>query len=494
MTVARAQTPDSDYLLTGDIGGTNSRMSLYAVAKQPEEQRPLLVIHYKNNEVLPPAVRSNPNAFADNVIVPFLRECWGREVFHPAGKVIACFATAGVVTNNRVNLTNLDNLLIDGDAIMTRARQAAASFEESSHRPSEPPADDIPWYLGTIISCTIINDFVAQGYGCLTLKSHECLHLYGPPLDFFQNDAQPDGHGENHIPSSSSSSSSAGPKVCVGAGTGLGECYLTPTPTTSTPVAYTCFPSEGGHVEFAPRNELEFALCQYLQKRYDSPQRVSVERIVSGLGLVNCYEFLTEYYPEQIDETVHSAITANPDDAARIIAQQAKQDLQNAELASPSLCQQAMSLMMCAYGCEVGSAALKWIPTGGLFITGGIAPKNMEYMKGADSDFIQSYQKKGRVSGVLKLIPLYLATVEDLGIRGAYQAAWMEYERLVSIAPMRTSTTISAGPSKITWNLQTWLSNKKTTNAGITEWWFPMTMTAAVGAVAVGMMYLRKRE
>lgn len=128
---------------------------------------------------------------------------------------------------------------------MTRARQAAASFEESSHRPSEPPADDIPWYLGTIISCTIINDFVAQGYGCLTLKSHECLHLYGPPLDFFQNDAQPDGHGENHIPSSSSSSSSAGPKVCVGAGTGLGECYLTPTPTTSTPVAYTCFPSEG---------------------------------------------------------------------------------------------------------------------------------------------------------------------------------------------------------------------------------------------------------
>ena len=246
----------------------------------------------------------------------------------------------------------------------------------------------------------------------MTLQSSEVRHLHGPKVKPEQL--------------------TTGPKVCVGAGTGLGECYLTQTNDLGD---YTCFPSEGGHVEYAPRNDQEVSLFKYLSKKFESRHRISVERVVSGKGLANVYDFLAFANPKKIDQAVHDEFLKAGDEQGRVVAVNAK---------AGTLCREAMSIMMSAYGCEVGSAAIKWIPVGGLFVTGGLTPKNIDFIQGADTDFMKSYRHKGRVSPVLERIPLYAVMVEDLGVRGAHKAALMEYERLycggkAAASPSKTS-------------------------------------------------------
>lgn len=124
------------------------------------------------------------------------------KVSHPP--FTACLAIAGPVRDNRVRLTNRDSWLIDGNEL-------AKAFH--------------------IHSVSLVNDFLAMGYGLLTLdKAKECVVLQQG--EYQQSNSQP--------------------MACVGAGTGLGECYLTPDRHGK----YTCFPCEGGHTDFAPRDQV----------------------------------------------------------------------------------------------------------------------------------------------------------------------------------------------------------------------------------------------
>lgn len=82
-----------------------------------------------------------------------------------------------------------------------------------------------------------------------------------------------------------------------------------------------------------------------------------------------------------------------------------------------------------AYGSEVGSAGVKFIPTGGLYVTGGLTPKNMKFIEGQDSPFMKAYNDKGRVGPILEGIPLFAVLVEDLGVRGAHKSAQLECDR-----------------------------------------------------------------
>ncbi|GAX13103.1 glucokinase [Fistulifera solaris] len=375
------------YLLTGDIGGTNSRISLY----DPAIKEPLFVHFFRNAEHLPEKSLSDPNAFAQNILTPFLRDHCGS-IFETGESIAinACLASAGLVQGNAVRLTNLGNLLIDGNAIAS----------STTNR-----------YLESIVSCRIVNDFVAQGYGCLTLTQDEVIYLSGP----YEN--------LQHLPE--------GPKVCVGAGTGLGECYLTPSPS-----GYVCHPSEGGHVEYAPRSELQQKLWSFLCKKFQI-SRVSVERVVSGTGLVNVYEFLTNTFYDKIDMTLHKEFEkTDPDQRARVVATGAHNDSQ--------LAKQAMQILMQAYGAEVGSSAIKWIPHGGLFVTGGLTPKNLSFVKGPD--FMDAYRDKGRVSPLLEKIPLFAVLGEDLGIRGVHKVALQEYEQSKGRMPAKPETA-----SRVPW-------------------------------------------
>jgi glucokinase len=84
-----------------------------------------------------------------------------------------------------------------------------------------------------------------------------------------------------------------------------------------------------------------------------------------------------------------------------------------------------LNICSSAYGCEAGSAAIKFIPTGGLFVTGGLTPKNIKFIEGQDSPFMKAYNDKGRVKPILEYVPCFAVKTEDLGVRGAHKCALM---------------------------------------------------------------------
>ena len=353
----------SHFLLAGDIGGTNSRMALYSTTCTD----PLFVKYYANEVHL-----ASGEKFEDAIILPFLTSCFGESFL--SGKdpskvsITACLACAGPVKDNHVNMTNIGKgVYVNGNHI-----------EQSSES-----------YLSCITRAKIVNDFVGMGYGALDLDlDKETVEL---------------------TPGSKELIDPLGPKVCVGAGTGLGECFLTVS-SLRPDAGYECYPSEGGHVEFAPRTEVEIGLLHHLKEKFAENHRVSVERVVSGKGLANVYQYLADTFPERVVNEVHAEFLEAGDMQGKVVSVNA----------SPgSLCEDAMNIFASAYGSEVGSAGLKFIPTGGLYVVGGLTPKNLKHIQGENSPFMRAYQDKGRVSPLLKTVPLFAVLNEDLGLRGA---------------------------------------------------------------------------
>jgi len=278
------------YLLTGDIGGTNSRLGLYDTSSSI----PLCVEIYENEEHLNEGAQDG--IFEKKIIAPFLRLCWetvpGLAPIELT-EIVACLACAGPITDNRCILSNRGNVVVDGSTIV-----------EQKYYEDE--------FISMIKVCKVINDFVAQGYGCLTLEPSEVREL---------------------MPESHKKIDPSGPKVCVGAGTGLGECYLTVGPGGN----YECYPSEGGHVEFSPRTELQMKMLSYLMEKFGSKHRVSMERVVSGTGLANVYDFLANEYPEQVDPEVHEAFLNAKDKQGKIVSENAQEG---------TLCREAIRIMI----------------------------------------------------------------------------------------------------------------------------------------------------
>jgi glucokinase len=306
------------WLLTGDIGGTNSRMGIYDTVSTADQ--PLYTKTFRNQDFLTEAI---PGIFETKIIAPFLKEAWdhcNNTATTSASSssssledlvIVACLAIAGPVRNNAVSMSNLHDIVIDGTAI------ARGTYNVTTTTTSQMDP-----FLQKIKTCKIINDFVAQGYGCLTLQPHEVRELRpNPDIPFATMDP-------------------LGPKVCVGAGTGLGECFLTPSGSGGDDGLYECYPSEGGHVEYAPRSDLEIKLWNYLLRKFEYRHRVSVERVVSGRGLANCYEFLALEFPDQVDDSIHQAFLEAGDLQGKVVADHARGDQRNA------LCSQAMEIMM----------------------------------------------------------------------------------------------------------------------------------------------------
>ena len=150
-------------------------------------------------------------------------------------------------------------------------------------------------------------------------------------------------------------------------------------------------------------------LHAYLKRKFNEQRRISYERVVSGTGLVNVYEYLAVTFPELVDSEIQAKIEAAGDLKGAVIATNQQNEI----------CAKTMELFVSAYGTAAGAAALTWLPFGGLFITGGMTPKNMNLLKDPKGPFYTSFADKGRLSGYIKNIPLYLVKVEDLGERGA---------------------------------------------------------------------------
>jgi len=298
----------------------------------------------------------------------------------------------------------------------------------------------------------IANDFVALGYGLLTVDdATECICLQDAPKLL------------------------NAPIACIGAGTGLGQCFLTPATNERgmaeedldgedvPALVYNCFPSEGenntsfpslplipshndchtltdiliiikstsmkgGHAEFAPRSELEFELLTYLKQKFDQKHRVSVERVVSGIGLANVFEFFCATMPDKVNPEVKKAVDTAGDMKGAIIAQH-KED---------ELCVKTMEVFMSSYGSETGVVALKWLPYGGLYLTGGMTPKNIDLIKDPDGPFMTALFDKGRVKSMLYTVPIFAVIAEDLGERGAHFAGTRQKSSL--LLPNNTSS------------------------------------------------------
>lgn len=193
-----------------------------------------------------------------------------------------------------------------------------------------------------------------------------------------------------------------GNRALIAPGTGLGEAILYWDGT-----GHHAFATEGGHCDFAPRDELEAALLHHAARRF--PAHVSVERLISGPGIALIHEFLCT----RADG--HPAWIPPPDaDAGAAISARAlaREDPR---------CAQALVLYAALLGAEAGNLALKAMAVGGVVIAGGIAPKILPIL--ADGVLLENFLAKGRFRELLQRIPLTICLDERAPLLGALRRA-----------------------------------------------------------------------
>jgi len=196
----------------------------------------------------------------------------------------------------------------------------------------------------------------------------------------------------------------AGNQAVIAPGTGLGEAGLFWDGNQ-----HHVFACEGGHCDFAPQGELQIELLRFLHARFG---HVSYERIVSGPGLVNCFEFLRESGIGKESPELTAKLAKG--DAAAVISRAALDG-------SCELARKALDLWISVYAAEAANLALKVMATGGLYLAGGISPKVLARLKG--SLFMQAFLDKGRLRPLVESIPVQVVTNEKVGLFGAARCA-----------------------------------------------------------------------
>jgi glucokinase len=192
----------------------------------------------------------------------------------------------------------------------------------------------------------------------------------------------------------------------IAVGTGLGEGAL-----IWDGRQYVAMASEGGHSDFAPRNDLEIEILRFLKREL---ARVSYERVLSGPGLRNLYRFFrsTAGYPEP--QWLFDAMKDGDPSAA--ISDAAIQEKDDA-------CVRSLDTFVSLYGAEAGNIALKFLATGGVFVGGGIAPKILSKL--SEGSFLKAFMDKGRYSPLLSGIPVAVVLNDKTALLGAAQYALM---------------------------------------------------------------------
>jgi glucokinase len=337
-----------ELLLTGDVGGTKTLLSLTKIELDLETTT-LHSDRYASQDY---------NALSE-IIHLFLDQA-AKKLGHSFKIDTACFGIAGPVINNTSFLPNL-NWSLDGAQIEAE--------------------------IG-INRVVLINDFASIGYGLLGLES---------------SDLHPIQAGEPLV---------SAPIALIGAGTGLGVGYL-----TWNHDSYEVHASEAGHCDFSPRNAIEDALLSFLRTRHE---RVSVERVVSGRGIVSIYQFLRAYrYEKKVTplstklqdwETGDTSI-----DMGAAISEAAIQK-------TDPMATETIQIFLDAYASEIGNLALTILPYAGLYVAGGIAPKLLSLIAschdGQARRFLNIVKQRGRVSPMIDRIPIHIVLNQNVGLIG----------------------------------------------------------------------------
>ena len=189
----------------------------------------------------------------------------------------------------------------------------------------------------------------------------------------------------------------------MSAGTGLGEALLIWDPKARR---HRPIPSEGGHCDFAARNDREIALLQYLQRTLNG--RVSFERVVSGIGIKNVYAFLRD--DQKMDEPAWLRERMEREDPNAVIGQ-------CGEDGSSEICAETLRMFASAVGAEAGNVGLNVLASGGMYLGGGIAPKILKTMQ--SGEFAQAFLDKGRLSPLLEAMPVRIILDDSCALLGA---------------------------------------------------------------------------
>jgi glucokinase len=264
---------------------------------------------------------------------------------------VACFDVAGPVTGGRACITNLPW------TIEERALNQA---------------------LG-LTSCVLLNDLEAIAYAVPHLA----------PDDVHTLDAGvPAEHGAIAV---------------VAPGTGLGEAFL-----TWDGGRYQAHPSEGGHADFAPSGEAQIDLLRYVHARYG---HVSSERVCSGIGIPNVYDYLRDSgYAAESPEI--AAQLARAGDRTRFILETALDSR-----APSALCRATLEMFVSILGAEAGNLALKVLATGGVYLAGGILASILPALEGGS--FLQAIRGKGRFAELLAQVPIHVIVNPRVALLGA---------------------------------------------------------------------------
>lgn len=256
----------------------------------------------------------------------------------------ACFAVAGPVEGNSARVTNL---------------------------PWQLDAEQLAKQLNLPV-CKLINDFQGAGYGIEQLAASDIVTLQQGQLD------------------------EKGVRVLLGAGTGLGVAIA-----VYQHDHYVILPSEGGHVDFAPRTDNEQALLEYWQQREG---RVSNEMLLSGQGLVRIYEFLLQ----NESSASQSSLVQQSDSAAAI---------SEAALQGDVLADKALIMFIEIYAAQASNLALTCLARGGVYLAGGIAPKIISKLQA--ETFRQVFCDKPPMHDLLSTIPVKVIMNTQAGLLGA---------------------------------------------------------------------------
>jgi glucokinase len=233
------------------------------------------------------------------------------------------------------------------------------------------------------------------------------LHV---PATFLINDLEASAWGvgalaaSDLVPLNQVAGKAVGNQAMIAPGTGLGEAGLFWDGSR-----HHVFACEGGHTDFAPRDEMQIELLRFLQARFG---HVSYERILSGPGLVNVYEFLRDSGSDPEPEELRKEIDSG--DAAAAISGAAVNR-------TSTLAEKALDLWIAVYGAEASNLALKIMSAGGLFLAGGISPKILSRLQGPV--FMQNFLDKGRMQALVEAMPVYAVTNDKVGLLGAASCA-----------------------------------------------------------------------
>jgi len=347
----------TDYLISGDIGGTKTLLQAAELKDGSMEVR--CERRYASRDYA---------SFSD-VLKDFMEQVVTDGAGRAPAPAAACLAVAGPIEQGKVNLTNLRWVMDSADI--------AREF--------------------SIPVIKLINDFTAVALSIEVLPASDLVAL---------QEGQP-RTGEM--------------RVALGAGTGMGVAWLMWQGDHYIPSA-----SEAGHMDFAPADELQDRLLKYLREKLG---HVSVERVLSGPGLTNVFNFLladrgadwgNDREPDPDNPAKYMQTNLQGDGAAQV-----------ADLAfnhSHSTAVKAMDLFAEIYGAYAGNLALAGLSRGGVYVAGGIASKIIDKLR--EGGFIRGFRNKGRFAALMEEIPVYVVTNPNAGLLGAAQEARrMLYEK-----------------------------------------------------------------